>query len=337
MNTVYPWQQEQWRNVMERLGAANLPHALLLAGPGGLGKNRFAALLAQTVLCETGIAAGQACGHCRSCLLYAADSHPDHRLVAPAEPGKTIAVDQVREAGRYLSQTAQYGGYKVLIVSPADQMNLNAANSLLKTLEEPSAGSLILLVSDRPGRLPATVLSRCQRLNFTPPPRQQAQHWLQEQIGPGQDPALLLSLAEGAPLRALQLVEDDVLAARLEVMNGLEALAGGKGNFSNVAERFLKIGVQETLYWMYNWTADMIRYLSSGSEGNMVNRDLGASLAALAHTAGLEGVHGYLRRLDEALRLAERQLNQQLLMEDILMTWQELFLQARKPGAKRSG
>ena len=183
MNTLLPWQQEQWRNVMERLRAASLPHAILLAGPGGLGKNRFAALLAQTLLCETGAATGRACGHCRSCLLYAADSHPDRRIVAPLEAGKAIVVDQVREAGRYLTQTSQYGGYKTLIITPADQMNVNAANSLLKTLEEPAAWSLILLVSDRPGRLPATVLSRCQRLNFTAPESRQAQQWLVEQIG----------------------------------------------------------------------------------------------------------------------------------------------------------
>ena len=329
MNTLLPWQQEQWRNVMERLRAASLPHAILLAGPGGLGKNRFAALLAQTLLCETGAATGRACGHCRSCLLYAADSHPDRRIVAPLEAGKAIVVDQVREAGRYLTQTSQYGGYKTLIITPADQMNVNAANSLLKTLEEPAAWSLILLVSDRPGRLPATVLSRCQRLNFTAPESRQAQQWLAEQIGPDQDPVLLLNLAEGAPLRALQLVEDEVLAARLEVMKELESLARGQGSFSKVAERFLKIGAQQTLYWMYNWTADMIRLLSTGSERSLHNQDMREYLALHARNAGLQGAHDYLRHLNDALRLAERQLNPQLFMENILMTWQETFLRTR--------
>jgi len=314
---------------MERLRTANLPHAMLLVGAGGLGKNRFAASLAQTVLCETGATSGQACGHCRSCLLFAANTHPDQRLVEPIEAGKAIGVDQIREASRYLSGTSQYRGYKTLIITPADQMNLNAANSLLKTLEEPPPGTLILLVSDRPSRLPATVLSRCQRLNFVPPAIQLASRWLAEQIGPEQDPALALDLAEGAPLRALQLVEDGVLSTRLEVMKELEVLAGGQGNFSKVAERFLKIGVQQTLYWMYNWTADMIRLLATGNEGSMLNQDVKERLAIHARNSGLQGAHDYLRYLTEALRLVDRQLNPQLLMENILMTWQETFLRSR--------
>ena len=329
MNTLLPWQQEQWRNVMKRLRAATLPHAILLTGPSGLGKNRFAALLAQTLLCETGAATGRVCGRCRACLLYAADSHPDQRIVAPLEAGKAIVVDQVREASRYLTQTSQYGGYKTLIITPADQMNVNAANSLLKTLEEPTAWSLILLVSDRPGRLPPTVLSRCQRLNFTSPESQLGQQWLAERIGAEQDPVLLLKLAEGAPLRALQLVEDEVLSVRTEVMKELEILARGQGSFSKVAEQFLKIGVQQTLYWMYNWTADMIRLLSTGNERSMLNQDMREYLALHAHNAGLQGAHNYMRYLHDALRLVERQLNPQLFMENILITWQETFLRTR--------
>ena len=317
MSDLLPWQHGQWQGMMERLRAAGLPHALLLCGPRGLGKKRFATHLVQTLLCETGAEMGRACGQCRSCLLYAAGSHPDQRTVSPAEPGKAIGVDQVREVTRYLTHTAQYGGYKAVIVDPADRMNANAANSLLKTLEEPPAWSLILLISDRPGRLPATILRP-----------QQAQQWLAGQIAPELDAALLLDLAEGAPLRALQLIEDDVFAVRLEVMKGLEALAQGNGNFSTIAEQFLKIGAQQTLYWIYNWTADMIRYLSGG-ERHMVNRDIGEHLIQIARHAGLQGANNYMNYLNEVLRLSERQLNPQLSMENVLMTWQDVFLEAR--------
>jgi DNA polymerase-3 subunit delta' len=329
MNALLPWQQEQWHNVIDRLRAASLAHALLITGPRGLGKNRFATLLVKTLLCETGIAAGQPCGQCRSCLLYAADSHPDQRIVCPLEAGKVIGVDQVREASRYLTQTSQYGGYKALIITPADQMNANAANSLLKTLEEPSAGSVILLVSDRPGRLAATILSRCQRLNFAPPQPDAARQWLAGQIAPEQDADLLLDLADGAPLRALQLVEEDIFPVRLAVMKELDTLARGQGNFSSAAEHFLKIGVQQTLYWLYNWTADVIRFLSSGNEHSMVNRDMREYLVGIAHNAGLQAAHDYLQYLNETLRVSERQLNPQLLMENILMTWQDMFLRPR--------
>lgn len=332
MSDLLPWQHGQWQGMMERLRTSSLPHALLLCGPGGLGKNRFATRLVQTLLCETGPRMGGACGQCRSCLLYAAGNHPDQRALSPVEPGKAIGIDQVREVTRYLSQTAQYGGYKAVIIDPADQLNANAANSLLKTLEEPPAWSLILLISDRPGRLPATILSRCQRVEFKPPKPREAQQWLAAQISPELDAALLLDLAEGAPLGALQLIEDDVFAVRLEVINGLEALARGKGNCSTIAEQFLKIGARQTLYWMYNWTADMIRFLSGG-ERYMVNRDIGEHLIQIARRAGLQGANNYISYLNEVLRLSDRQLNPQLSMENILMTWQDVFLDPRSSEA----
>ncbi len=336
MNTLLPWQQQQWQNLMARLRGASFPHALLITGPAGLGKDRFAALLVQTLLCERGIDAGQPCGQCRSCLLYAADSHPDQRRVAPPEPGKVIGVDQIREANRYLTQTSQYGGYKAVIITPADQLNANAANSLLKSLEEPSPYSVILLISARPGRLPATILSRCQRLMFAPPPPQVARQWLVEQIDSQLDPGLLLDLAEGAPLRAVQLANEDIFTVRREMLTALQAFGRGKGNLSALAERFLKIGVPQTLYWMYTWTADMIRLLSSGNQRSMVNYDLREYLVDIANNAGLQAAHGYLHYLNETLRVAERQLNPQLLMENVLMAWQDMLMPQGNSLSKRA-
>jgi DNA polymerase-3 subunit delta' len=326
MNALLPWHRTQWQNLLERLRAGNMPHALLLTGPAGIGKNQFAALLAQTLLCETGVAQGQACGKCRSCLLYAADSHPDLRKVSPLETGKVIGVDQIRDIGQYLAHTSQYGGYKAVIITPAEQMNLNAANSLLKTLEEPSAWSLILLVTDRPGRLPATVLSRCQRIAFTSPNTQEGVQWLAGRIGPEPDPALLLALAEGAPLRAMELAQSNAFPERSQIMQELEKLAQGKGDLSAVAERFLKISAQQTLYWMYSWVADMIRILSCGGERYIVNRDMRELLVKHAQRVGLQGLHVYLQRVNEAQRLTGRQVNLQLLLESVLMAWEETFL-----------
>lgn len=322
---LLPWHRDQWRNLTERLRNGALPHALLLCGPAGLGKVQFAAFLAHTLLCETGIAQGEPCGRCRSCLLFAAHNHPDLRLVSPLEEGKVIGVDQVREVGRYLAHTSQYGGHKVVIIAPADQMNLNAANSLLKTLEEPSGGSLLVLVSGKPGRLPATVLSRCQRLAFMPPKAAEAAQWLAGRIAPELDAALLLTLAEGAPLRALELAEGNALQERARIIQELERLAQGQGNPSSAAEQFLKIGGQQTLYWMYQWLADMIRHLSCGNERFVVNGDIRERLMKLAHRAGLQGLHGYLPQVNEALRMTGGQVNPQLLMENVLIGWQETF------------
>jgi len=325
MMELLPWHRDQWRNLSERLRSGVMPHALLLCGPAGLGKVQFAAFLAHTLLCETGIAQGEPCGRCRSCLLFTAHNHPDLRLVSPPEEGKVIGVDQVREVGRYLAHTSQYGGYKAVIITPADKMNLNAANSLLKTLEEPSAGSLLVLVSDKPGRLPATVLSRCQRLAFTSPPAAEAAQWLAGRLPSERDPALLLALAEGAPLRALELAEGNALEERMQIILALEKLAQGQGNPSSVAEQFLKIGAQQTLYWIYQWVADMIRHLACGSDRYVVNGDIRERLMKLAHRAGMQGLHSYSPRVSETLRMTGGQVNPQLLLENVLMAWQETF------------
>ena len=325
MNSMLPWHRGQWQNLLERLRAGNLPHALLLTGPAGIGKNQFAIGFVQTLLCETGAAQGQACGQCRSCLLYAAENHPDRRMVSPPEPGKVIGVDQVREVSRYLSHTAQYGGHKVVIITPADQMNMNAANSLLKTLEEPSSSSLLLLVTDRPGRLPATILSRCQRLIFTTPTAEEASRWLAERIDPQMDPELLLVLAEGAPLRAVELAESDALSQRSQILKELEGLAQGNGNISAAAEQFLKIGAQQSLYWISIWVADMIRHLSCDDDSHIVNRDMRERLLKLANKVELRSLHRHIQQVHEAMHLAGGQVNPQLLMENVLMSWQETF------------
>ena len=140
---------------------------------------------------------------------------------------------------------------------------------------------------------------------------------------------ILLALAEGAPLQALYLAENNVLDQRLQVMTELEGLAQGERDFSDLAERLLKIGVQQTLYWLYSWVADMIRYVSSGGDRYMINRDMQESIVRVAGKAGLQGAHNYLQQLTEALKSSSGQVNTQLLMENILIAWQEMFRQSR--------
>ncbi|MFO7642692.1 MAG: DNA polymerase III subunit delta', partial [Candidatus Competibacteraceae bacterium] len=166
MDEGLPWHEPLWRQFQQSRAAGRLPHALLLAGPAGLGKLAFAKRLARALLCETPDVEGDACGRCRSCRLFQAGSHPDYRMEQPVEEGKAIRIDPIRELCGFLGFTAQYGGYKIALLEPADRLNLNAANSLLKTLEEPPGDCLLLLVTAHPARLPATVRSRCQKVSF---------------------------------------------------------------------------------------------------------------------------------------------------------------------------
>jgi len=328
MTEHLPWHRDQWRSVAARLVRDTLPHALLLAGPAGVGKRDFAQRLAQAALCEQRDAQGEACGGCRACRLFAVHNHPDLRVVAPSEPGKAIGVDQVREAVAFLAQTAQYGGYKLLIIDPTDAMNVNAANALLKTLEEPSAHSLLLLVSAHRGRLPATIVSRCQRLSFTTPAPALAREWLAQRCGAEEDLELLLALAEGAPLRAVALREGETLKARGAVLQGLRAVACGE-EICSVADRLSKHGVQLVLYWMYLGIADMIRLHAAADAAALINRDSASQLAELARRIATPPLHRFLNELRRGLSLAERPLNPLLLLEDILLSWQALFCSSR--------
>ena len=161
---LFPWQQPLWQSFMQRLNSDNLPHAILLHGPQGAGKKQFAHALTTTLLCQN-LVDGQACGQCNSCSVMASSgAHPDWQQVGLLEDKSAILVDQIRDLCHALSLSAGYGGRRVGVIESAENMNVNAANALLKTLEEPGQDVHIILVADRQGRLPATIRSRCQPL-----------------------------------------------------------------------------------------------------------------------------------------------------------------------------
>lgn len=197
MNVPFPWQQTQWRHLLQADADGRLPHALLLSAPAGTGLHEFAEQWVRSRLCH---ADERPCGRCPACEQLRAGTHPDLVRVEPEEAGKAIGIDAVRAMNERIGLTAGSRG-KIALIEPADALTLQAANSLLKTLEEPPAGSMIMLLSTRPSRLPATVRSRCQKIAFGLPERGDALAWLREQGL--ENPASALARAGGAPLIAL--------------------------------------------------------------------------------------------------------------------------------------
>ncbi len=234
-----PWLEAGLAAARQLAGA----HALLIHGPAGAGHFEFAVLLAQSLLCEaadptTGpTTSRRACGRCASCHLVSTRAHPDLRLVLPAalrvqrgwtdeddyiapkgeaKPSRELRIDQVRAAIDWTQQTSGRGRGKVLLLHPADALNISAANALLKTLEEPPGQVRLLLTSADPEHLLPTVRSRCQRLPLALPPADQARVWLQAQ---GLDaPDALLALAGGSPLEALAWAKDGLAPALLAAL-----------------------------------------------------------------------------------------------------------------------
>ncbi len=323
MNDELPsWHSSNWQLLIDCLQRESLPHALLFAGPPGLGKNQFAQRLSQAILCENSDNVGSVCRQCRSCQLFAAENHPDYKVVNPLEDKKIIGVDQIREISGFLSLKSQYGLYRCIQISPADQMNENAANSLLKTLEEPPYGTILILVTDKPARISATIRSRCQKILFSPPNKKDAHDWLLKKISNTENVDVLLGLTNGAPFAALELAESDLFSQRLPMLEDLEKIIAGQANPVSVASKWLKLGAKESLYCLYSWLVDMVRLKMSGATPHLSNLDLRQPLSNVSELIDINVIFMRIDEISKAINRLNSQVNQQLLLEDLLIAWQ---------------
>ncbi len=309
---VYPWHASVWTTLTADL--ERLPHALLLQGPAGLGKQDFALRLAAALLCAQP-KAESACGQCHSCQLLAAGTHPDLKRVMPEEDRRGIVIDQIRSLGTYLALRPHTAARKVAILSPADSMNLNAANSLLKILEEPPLGSILLLVASQPARLPATIRSRCQRVLFQIPERGLAQSWLKGREG-GEAAVELLGEAGGAPLRALALSREDFLAKRETLLSDLERLLAGNEDPVTCAQRWKGLGASACIDWLAAFVAGLIRGLAVPGE------PAPTLLKNTKNVLILNKLYIYLDVVSSSRNgLFSGGLDELLLLEDLLIRW----------------
>ncbi len=309
---LLPWQEAAWTGLRERLRDDRLPHALLVAGPPGVGKGRLARRLAAAQLCESP-RDGEPCGACPACHWVARDEHPDLHRCEPEAGKAAIRVDAVRELIDFLALSAHRGAVKLAHIEPAEAMNVNAANSLLKTLEEPPPGARLILVSHRPGRLPATIRSRCQRLDLPLPPRREAVLWLEKQ-GVAEEAAALLELAGGAPLQALAWGDEVVRERQRETWQDLLALAEGRGEVMAVAERWSAGEPVQRLLWWRRWLLQL-RRLQAGVQ--VLEPEGLARLAPLPP----EAVHAFDRRLERLQVHLEGPVNIALQLADIFNRW----------------
>jgi len=321
MIPLAPWQLDRYRRAQASLDAGRLAHALLLLGAAGLGKRAVAAALAARLLCQAP-RDGLACDSCRTCLLRLAGNHPDLRLVTfglrdDGKPRTEIVVDQIRELAEALSMTPQLGAASVVVIDPADAMNTSAANALLKTLEEPQPGRYLLLVSDRPSRLPATIRSRCQRLEFAPPPRAEARAWLAAQGIAAADAGEALALADGNPGLAQALLDEDALRVHASVAADLGTLASGASSPFAIARDWLADAPDRRLHY----AVDLVRRLGWQAAGATApGSPVLPGLTASADFSKLAGWFDTALRTRELLRGPVRP---ELALGELLLAWRE--------------
>ena len=330
---LLPWQLDAARAALAP--GVDWPHALLVHGPRGIGKHALALNFAQALLCETPRADGLACGECAGCRYAISGQHPDFMrlelLLIDPEDGtlaavETIGIDRVRALTEFVQLTSHRLRAKVAVISPAERMNAAAANALLKTLEEPPPGTYLILVSDQPGRVPATILSRCRKLAAPVPAPAAARAWLAAQGVAAPD--LALAQVAGAPIDALARADPAVQAERRAWLSALgqpERLAvpalaaridaGGKD------ER--KARLAHALEWLIAWTADLARIVAGGAARQ--NPDAAAPLERLAAQVAPIALFRYHRSLLRQRAMLAHPLQPRLVAETILLDYRALF------------
>jgi DNA polymerase-3 subunit delta' len=303
---TYPWLAPARAQVKSAVERGRLPHAVLIHAGPGLGGESLALWIAGVVLCERPAAAP--CGECASCRLLLAGNHPDLAWVTRPEDAKLLQIEQVRTVCDVLTLKSYRGGYKVAVIATADVMSASAANALLKTLEEPPPQTLLILCAARPARLPATIVSRCQRVAVATPARAVALEWLRQQ-----DAAAawsdVLEFASGAPLRALELRANAFDDLHREMTQAVAQLARRELDIPGVAERWARNALEMRLEWMETWVTNSIRKAL-------------AEAADLQTSGGIRKIRGLYAVLDRArgmrLELASS-LNVQLAAEELLL------------------
>lgn len=336
------------REAWAQLGArrAQLPHALLIAGQRGIGKFDLARHFAESLLCESPTASGQACGACAACGWLAQGNHPDFRLLQPdalseedgdsgdtAEAGNKkkastqITIAQVRALDDFLHVGTHRHGARVILINPAEAMNRPTANSLLKSLEEPIDGTLFILVTSEPIRLLPTIRSRCQLLAVAQPARSRAEQWLL-QAGVD-DAAHWLALAGGSPLLAVDLAASeqrellDALLAQLARGGRSDALAAAAALDRVIKAEKRPAPLKRMIEWSQKWLID----LTLASEGLPARYFLAQAqaLLRLADATDTADLLAFSRKTIQYKLQCEQPLNSRLFLEEFFLSYAALF------------
>lgn len=312
-----PWHQPVWEQFAAWRARGQIPHAIALTGSAGLGKSQLAVRIARALLCPSILSNGDGCGRCRSCRLQAGGSHPDYLAVHP-EGGTDgpIRIDQIRHSIEFLLRSSQYNGYRVAVVDPAECMTLAAGNGLLKTLEEPPAAAVIILVAGQPSRLPVTLRSRCRLVRLQPPPAASARDWLAAHCP---DAIGLLEHAGGAPLRAISFAESGVGQRYSALVADLAAIAQGRRSPVLAAESWAGGGLHALLELLQLVLADLARSAVAGCDTARIPGT--ASLQSVFQTIDYYQLHEYIGKVMAIRRALDQPLNEQLAIEDLLIGW----------------
>jgi len=334
---IYPWQQTAWTRLQQM--RERLPHAILFHGPAGIGKADFIETFAQALLCENVRPDGHACGACASCGWFVQHNHPDYRRVRPEAledepapegdeggesdkksksakaPSKEIKIEQIRNLADFMNISTHRQGLRVVVLYPAEALNMPASNALLKTLEEPPPGTVFLLASNGLDRLLPTILSRCRKFALPMPDHAAALAWLNEQGVPDADS--WLREEGGAPLAARNQAENGS-REELEALLHFLARPSAESALRN-AEKLSKTPLAALVAWQQRWLYDLLSMKLSGVVRYYPRYR--KELAALAGNVHTGSVLRAVKSANERRAVADHPLSAKLFVEDMLLDY----------------
>ena len=326
--TIHPWNQETWQNLTLEPERSN--HALLFTGDAGLGKRDIAFALAHFVLCDT---------HGQSEQLFNAGSHPDLHVIMPesevkegllgdfaaryleqhsGKPKKTISIEQVRRLSGAMDTHPHIGSHRVILIFYAETMNRNAANALLKSLEEPPANTLFLIVTDELSKLAKTIRSRCSLVNFRQPDFNSAKTWLElNGAMPKSDIDTYLSMSNNQPLEAVRLFEEDYLGAIKTVFTDVNSLWMRRAEVTKVAKNWHELGASKSLDIMQKLATDLLRNSLSSEPQSVFFPVQQSWVSSVSEKFSNDKIIELLDGLNEAKRMLSTTVDALLVLETI--------------------
>lgn len=347
-NPLYSWQHEAWQQI-QALGQ-RLPHAFLLYGPQGIGKTVFAEHLAQSLLCEKPGQDGHACQKCGSCGWFVQYSHPDYRRVRPElldeedapaadgeadtagagnsaakgskaskAPSKEIVINQIRALSDFMNISTHRSGRRVIVLYPAEALNIPAANALLKSLEEPNTNTVFILVSNNIDKLLPTILSRCHKFGLGQPDMAISLTWLQQQGV--RDADIWLAQQGGAPLAALDMAQSELRGDLDEFLRYLSH--PGTELSLKMAEKMQKMEMPVLVGWVQRWLYDIFSHKQSGRIRYHPRYE--KELRALSMQVSDSSLQQLIKACNDRQAIANHPLSAKLFLEDMLLEYSALF------------
>jgi len=270
------WHKKTWKKFSSASARDHLPHAMLLTGAKGVGKKIFADKMIKSLLClKPDPTNRQPCGQCQGCRTYRSGANPDFMRIQLLEGKQQIGVDQIRELSHFLTFSRSFDAYRVILINPVEKMNQNAANSLLKSLEEPSDNTVIILIATHLSTIIPTIVSRSQLLSIPLPARGEAIGWIKAQGSKVDNVEELLEMSAGSPLLALN-IDEKSLADKGDFAKDILNIFRENNSVTEIAKKWEKYDQSVLLDWQIIWVQSLLKSvaIASTNSGNQKTKNI---------------------------------------------------------------